>query len=304
MRPIRGTETWSPVNQGAPTADHVSVGLNLQAVQQRLGGSVRLPSLPRTSQRLKALLEGDDLDIEAVVEAIRYDPPLVAGLLRAVNGEQFDLSEEVLRPRKAVTIAGLKGLRNVSLRTPVFEPPVSAELRNLFTHSAVTARLCEELPEYIPAAKGFEPEDLHVYGLLHDLGQFAMFAGLGVAYGELWKIALSESRSFNELENELIGFSHDQLGAMLVARWGLPADLGRVTRCHHNDEGVAELDTLAGLIFVANTVAEHLVADSEVELWDRIPDRIKHHLGVEPAELEELEERALELAREVHSLAV
>ncbi len=290
--------------RGPCRADQSLVEMNLQAVQQRLGGSIRLLSLPRTVLRLSNLIEADDLDMAAVLETVRYDPPLVAGLLRTVNGEQFDLSETVLQPKTALTVAGLKGIRNVFLRTQAFEPPVSSELRNLFTHSAVTARLCEELPQYIPAAIDHEPEDLFVYGLLHDIGQFAMFAGLGSSYGELWKIALNEGRPFDELEKELLGFSHDQLAAMICTRWGLPGPLVRIAHGHHNADKLAEIDTLSGLVFVANTVAESLLCDYGMELWDRVPERIRHLLGVEEAKLQELSVRAHELSREVHSLTV
>ncbi|HKK53853.1 MAG TPA: HDOD domain-containing protein, partial [Myxococcota bacterium] len=52
----------------------------------------------------------------------------------------------------------------------------------------------------------------------------------------------NEGRSFVEVENEIFGFSHAELGAAVVRKWGLPDSLVMTIRMHHDTDRLPQLD--------------------------------------------------------------
>ena len=52
----------------------------------------------------------------------------------------------------------------------------------------------------------------------------------------------NEGRSFTDVEHEVFGFSHAELGAAVVQQWGLPDSLVLTIQHHHNPGMLAELD--------------------------------------------------------------
>ena len=70
-------------------------------------------------------------------------------------------------------------------------------------------------------------------------------------------ISMQEGRPLWAVERELIGTSHAEIGAYLLALWGLPETVTRAVRMHHNLEAKPSepgLD-IAAAVHVADTLA-------------------------------------------------
>jgi len=266
--------------------------MDTQDLSERLGARLNLPALPRALKRLQALLADPEVSLAEAGARIGEDPALTARLLRTVNSALYGLSADVLLPAHAASIVGLRGLENLMRRVPLRREYAVAgvDVREVWRHSLLTARVCSRMRSETKACPEFDAEELHVFGLLHDLGELALLEGMGADWAALLGEAPGDGARREALERERFGISHGHLGAMLVKRWSLAEDLVRVTRFHHNERGVAEADPLAAFVLVAEAVAEAAVHGAA--RLQAIPAGSLKLLEVSKDALEELHEYA------------
>lgn len=277
----------------------MSVGKR-ERIKEKLGGRLSVPSLPKLLERVEQAFDAD-ASLREIGRLIAHDPPLTARLLREVNSAAYGLSTAVIAPEHAASVMGQRGLRNLLRRAPVFKPPFPLgahgfDLRDLWRHSIVTAEVCRHMGGALPAAHEHAAEDLHVYGLLHDLGMFVMFEALRDGFVEVRDRARDTRRLLSELEREAFGFNHAELGAMLLKRWALPEELVRAARFHHNEGDVAEVDPIAAIVCVADWASDRARRQGLVGSEPSPPAKILDSLGMDDASFEELVEYAGECA--------
>jgi len=78
-----------------------------------------------------------------------------------------------------------------------------------------------------------EPEKAYLAGLLHDIG----FLVNSVLYNkdfECLRLASEQRAPLHVIEEQVLGFTHNDTGQMLCEQWGLPKELVAATRCHHD----------------------------------------------------------------------
>ena len=246
-----------------------------------------IPSLPRHAELARLLLKQEDCGLPDVAQLVKQDPPLTARLLRGVNSAAYSLSEPICVPAHAASVMGMKGMRNLIMRAPTFdEKRVQAEtgfdVTTLWSDAQCTAALCGWLPGRRPLVGQFDTEVLEIHGLLCDIGRFAMFDGLGDEFSEVCVQAREQGRPLVEVEKERLGFSHNELGAMLVKRWSLPEDFVKTTRFHHNEMRFAEADVLVATVYLAALIVEFRIP-ADLEFEKALPSTVEA-LGEEVAE--------------------
>ena len=255
-------------------------------VSERLGGRVPVATHPKVLERILEVCDDPGVSIQELAQAIAEDPVSTARLLRNVNS-QFTLSESVISIERACQVLGMRRARGLLRKVPTFSG-ASFETRALVRHSTTTAEVCARMARLLPGLADVEAEHLWVYGLLHDLGQFSMIEGIGAEYLELRKRLEGDPSGLPAAEKEAFGFSHNELGAMLVKRWELPEELVRTTRFHHNERGLAEIFPEVAAVYVADLVAERAGRTAEGRLLREVPRAIADRLGLSKAHLAEL----------------
>jgi HD-like signal output (HDOD) protein len=93
--------------------------------------------------------------------------------------------------------------------------------------------------------------------LLHDAGKLVMASRLPEQFESALATSMQEGRPLWAVERDLIGTSHAEIGAYLLALWGLPETVTQAVRKHHNREikpSKPGLDIVAA-VHVADTLA-------------------------------------------------
>jgi putative nucleotidyltransferase with HDIG domain len=72
-------------------------------------------------------------------------------------------------------------------------------------------------------------------GLLHDVGKIALDRCFPEEYAPV-VAAIAEGRVGLEVEMELLGLTHAEVGGLLAAQWNFPDDLVQVIRHHHTPQ--------------------------------------------------------------------
>jgi HD-like signal output (HDOD) protein len=117
---------------------------------------------------------------------------------------------------------------------------------------------------------GHEPggEVLVVAGLLQDTGQLVLAARAAARFGIALSAAASRKQPLYEVETDMFGASHAEIGAYLLGLWGLPQRVVSAVANHLEPQrtGSRVFDAAAAL-YVANL----LVVDPDIAALEEIP---------------------------------
>ena len=238
-------------------------------IRTLISEQLNLPSPPAIAVRILNTLQKEDASLQDMAGIIAADPALTVKLLRVANSSFYSLSSRVTSIDRAITVLGTNVIKNIALSFAI-----AGSLKgnsqggfdfDYFWRRSVTAGVAAGLLTTLLRRKD---EDIFVTALLHDIGVLVIFLSKGWEYSRLFKERQTSELSFVELERQTFGFDHQQVGATLIADWGLPEGIAEPMRYHHafsdapeKYREAAELLALAGrlsAIYNEENTAEHV----------------------------------------------
>jgi HD-like signal output (HDOD) protein len=224
-----------------------------------LKGSISLPSLPHVQIQLRKIINSPDHDAADLIKVISNDPKLSVAVMRLANSGLYQIDEAVDTPAKAVKTlgfskAGSLALGTVSLSLFKRQKTYVLDLEEFWTHCIACGVIAQEIAF---SAKLGDPERFFTGGLIHDFGLHVIFEsnpGLAV---ELYRLSNREGYNLCKAEQELLGFSHTDLGGYILEKWKFPRQLVSAAGGHHNP-CMIKTDPDAMVIHVADFIAQAL----------------------------------------------
>jgi HD-like signal output (HDOD) protein len=225
-----------------------------------------LMSLPDIYFRIQKVINDPNSSARHVAAIISQDPNLSAKLLKIVNSAFYGFRQKIDTISRAVTIVGHNQISDLVLGTSVMHVfsgiPASLMNMNLFWQHSVACGTCAR---WIAGFRKFpNTESFFVAGLLHDLGKLVFFKNLPRQAKAVLSQARQSDRFYYQIERDLIGFDHTQVGKALAEQWKLPEGLEQAIGGHHPPWSLP-LDAGAALIFVADNLANALGIGSSGE---------------------------------------
>jgi len=205
-----------------------------------------LPTLPTLYTQLTEELRKESPAMERVGEIISHDIGMTAKMLQLVNSAFFGLAQPINNPQDAVIYLGLNTIRSLALSVGIFSQ-YDEKLCRLFSldvlahHSWTTGVLARGVAH-------MEGQELKILdqcflaGLLHDVGQLVLAAGLHEEYTGVIAKTSQQNLPVWQVEQELFGASHADVGAYLLALWGLPNPIIEAVAMHHEPSRSAALE--------------------------------------------------------------
>jgi HD-like signal output (HDOD) protein len=234
-------------------------------IRQIVGAVDKLPTPPDVFFDLSRLLQSNTTSVADVAKVVGRDPSLSAKVLQLVNCSYFGSGKVTTSIQQAVNLLGTEQLRYIALTASVFSGPATAaggtfslaETQQASMRAAILARALAE-PE--------NREEAFSSTLLHDVGHVVLAICRGDAYQQYSKrTALGESPS--ELELELFGVGHADVGARLLAIWGLPLAIVDVVQFHHDPGSAPEsCRRVASIVHVADVMTRQPRNDADINL--------------------------------------
>ncbi|MBF0502481.1 MAG: HDOD domain-containing protein [Candidatus Riflebacteria bacterium] len=217
-----------------------------------------LPPFPENILNIQGMLNDPEIEIKRVAGEIGRDPALAAALFKTANSAAYMRLVPVSDLVGALTVVGMKGLRNLLY---FFGVELSLGKRysgskQVFAHSFETAGYARRL-----AAK-ISPQDqdiAFVGGLLHDIGKLIIFEKKSQLMRKLGEMTRAGTVPEWLIENLAFGLDHAQLGGMVADRWRFPASFIDMIRYHHTPSAAPEENAhLVRIIYFAD-IAESFV---------------------------------------------
>jgi len=229
--------------------------LDLKKIEAQLALCPSLPSLNSINRALQELLSVEQRYSAQISEVIRRDPSLTSRLLRLVNSVYYGLSTPVNSVEEAVFYLGMRQIRQLTMVTPIIEDfqrltrQCAFPWREFWQHSIGTAILTREV---VTAVSTPSDESDYVAGLVHDVGKIAMAWTFPDHFTEIHRQAREGTRDLGEIENEVLGIDHSELGALYLERHRLPELMVKAARFHHRPEAAGQYATLIAAVQIAD----------------------------------------------------
>jgi HD-like signal output (HDOD) protein len=277
MRPFRLEELAVAVERSCRLRDL----LEGELMSRTVGDLGDLPSAPTVYMKLVEKLDQRDTSIEEIAEIVEDDVAISAKLLRLVNSALFRTSQEIATVQMAATYLGLNIIKNLVLSTEVYSqfektPKIAGfSIEELQVHSRLTADIARSMN------LSREVRDAAIVAsLLHDVGKLVLAWKVPVRLNWLMSTAADQQRPLYQIEEELWGITHAEIGAYLLSLWGLPTSITEAIAYHHTPARVphCHFDAL-GAVYAANLLAhEHDGSTTDTRgLWDH---RFLEEMGV------------------------
>jgi len=203
-----------------------------------------VPSLPAIYCELTAALRSESTSLAQIEEIIARDLGMAAKILQLANSAFIGAHGQVFSLRQAVSLIGLDTVRTLALTIHVFsrfgrDSATSAQVTALWEHSVRVAALAQRIALAENGHKELA-EECFAAGLLHDLGKVVLLGERASEYREIQSRLASGEQDVEDLETEILGCSHAQLGAYMMSIWGLPASLVHAVAFHHRPSQAIE----------------------------------------------------------------
>lgn len=228
---------------------------SLKDIQTQLARCPSLPSLGSINKALQGLLLMEQRYTAQIAEIIRRDPSLTARLLRLVNSVYYGLTTPVNTIEEAVFYLGVREIRQLVVVTPVIEDfqrltrQCDFPWREFWQHCIGTALLTREIATAVQLP-GEESD--YVAGLIHDIGKLVMAWSFPDHFAEIHRQALQTKGNLIEIENEILGMDHAELGALYLERHRLPELMIKTARFHHQPEKAEGSERIVASVQVAD----------------------------------------------------
>ena len=189
--------------------------------------SVELFSLPDIYFQISEMISDPRFNAKDMGRIISKDPSLSARLLKIVNSSFYAFQARVDTIPRAITIVGIEDLKNLVLATSVIDkfndiPGELIDMTDFWLRSVQCGVIAKLLAK---ESSVLHCERLFLAGLLHDLGSLVLYYKLPDKSREVLLAADYDRRLVGGLEQEIIGFTHAEVGAELIKLWGLPESL-------------------------------------------------------------------------------
>ena len=149
----------------------------------------------------------------------------------------------------------MQEIRQLVVVTPVIEDfqrltkQCDFPWREFWQHCIGTALLTREIAGAVqlPAE-----ESEYVAGLVHDIGKLVMAWAFPDHFSEIHRQAAETKRDLIEIETEILGLDHAELGALYLERHRLPEIMIKTARFHHQPEKADSFGRVAASAQIAD----------------------------------------------------
>ncbi|MCL5990740.1 MAG: response regulator [Bacteroidetes bacterium] len=226
-----------------------------------LNGIGQLPAIPKLYLEIEELMSSPDVSLERVSKLISKDPAITAKILQTVNSAFFGLPRRVTSLIDSLNFLGTNTIKSIILYLQSFSsanypPETRVYCEAVGSHSLQVALTAKEIGKIEKKDKQLM-DDIYIAGILHDIGKIILLQVPGY-YKKMLILNTTGLKRSIDIEYELLGVSHEWVGAYLLGIWGLPKSVIEAIAFHHSPSKINESGVTAlSILHVANAFVNY-----------------------------------------------
>lgn len=227
-----------------------------------------LATLPEVTARILRTVEDPRSSASQLHRIVSHDPALVTRILKVVNSAFYGLPGQIASIERAIVLLGLNAVKNLAVAASLgqlFRGNVTLcgefTPKDLWSHCVgvgVAARGLARLTK-LPVA-----DEAFLAGMVHDVGLVVHLQVTPEKLKEVCERSLAGEADFCELERQVIGVDHQEMGRALAAHWKFPRTCQMAAGYHHRPDALGEDGhILVNLVHIADVLCcqEHVGFD-------------------------------------------
>ena len=236
----------------APVADnHARV---LEAVKK----VTSISTLPEVTAQIIKTVEDPKSSAGQLHKIVAHDPALATRILKVVNSSFYGLPGQIGSIERAIVLLGLNAIKNIAVAASLGQMFRGAKLcegfaaKDLWTHCIAVGVAARDLAKQLklPVA-----DEAFLAGMIHDLGLLVSLQLHPEQLRATCERAKAGTENFCDIERELIGMDHQQLGQALAEQWKFPRSCQLVAGHHHRPASLADQSRLlVTIVYAADTL--------------------------------------------------
>jgi putative nucleotidyltransferase with HDIG domain len=224
-------------------------------------------ALSAVAQAVINLTTDPHVSLHRLARAVEADSGLSGQIIKRANSAYYATGSRISSVRLAIVKIGFPATRSLAITSSLRAIYRSADENGiehaLWQHSLAVGIGARLIAKYMNQRHS---EDAYLAGLLHDVAKLVLLQRFPDHYAPVMQAPqLPESARLNQ-ESERLGFTHADLGAMILDRWNFSKKQIEAVRFHHQPCRLArqnlpggageEAVLLAHSVCLANTIAK------------------------------------------------
>lgn len=210
-----------------------------------------LPTLPDTYIKLNNAIE-NNLDIDEITSIIENDQAISIEILHIINAAFYGVKTASIKT--ALMNLGLVNVKHIILVSELFSncSDIGKDKEILWKHSSLCNKIFVKMYKILLNEK--LPENYSSAGLLHNIGKIVIAQNYPEKYKEIVKLRkIKKDIPDYEIEKEIIGITHNELGAYLLNWWEIPEPVVEVALYHDEPSKSNEINKkIVSIVHLAN----------------------------------------------------
>ncbi|MCP4596406.1 HDOD domain-containing protein [Neptuniibacter sp.] len=217
---------------------HITSLINKPAARDYITSLKTLPVMPEVYEKLNAALNSERSNAREIAKVLEQDPVMTAKIMQLVNSAYFGLSREINRIQEAVTVLGVRMIRDLVLSAHLFDSYPQTDDWKSFSFSQIhqrsmtVARAAQHIARSVKADRHIQAQAF-LAGLLHDFGTLVLASHNPEEYHKILTKAGVMEQPVYAIEKLELGVTHAEAGAYLLALWNLPPRVIEAVLLHH-----------------------------------------------------------------------
>jgi len=251
------------------------------SAEELIEHSGSMASLPEVFYKVNEAVEDPEGSFAEMAHIIGQDSALSARLLKIVNSPFYGFDQKIETITHGITIIGMAQLRDLVLATVVLNKfrglsSQEMDMKGFWIHNIACGLMARIMATFCHE-KGVER--YYVLGLIHDIGRLIMFLAIPEQMNQAIQKAKLGERLLHEVEKEMFGFDHSQVGCLLIQSWKLPDLFQSAVQHCHDSMFDADLPVETAILHISDvvvhglefgTTGEHFVPPLNPMAWDKI----------------------------------
>lgn len=262
-----------------------------ERMRRKVQGLSELPAMPGIAGELIRLKNNPYAHASELAAVIEQDPSLSAQLLRYATSPLHGYQGKLESVEQAIVkVLGMDFVEDIALGLALgkaFNNPKEGPLglKVFWQHAVYCAALTQALCSRIEFSRRPSPGLGYMAGLLHNIGILLLGHLFPSQFDRLNEaLRLHPEADPRDLELDILGVSHTDLGRWLMDAWELPREATEAVSEHHNPDHTGDYAVYANLVYIANALLQRNgIGDGE---RCDIPTEMLQRYGLDEVQLE------------------
>lgn len=252
--------------------------------------SVSLPTLSKTLYDIIELEKRNPGSFnQDMTEIVGKDPLLSAQILKVANSPFYGFPQEIRTLAHAITLLGTRKIRDLAFAFSIFDffknvdyqPKFGKTFNSILKKSLIFSSISVILARKLRYPN---PDELHVSGLLADIGQLLFYLHAPKKYHKIYSVS---DKKLIDIEKETFDMDHIELGMAFCEQWNFPNYLREGIKNHFE---LSSDEVQNKISFIANQLTELLLIEDESErknIFKEVENHTKKLLHLSLSEVDE-----------------